>query len=340
MRKSNVMVSVICMAYNHEKFIRQTLDGFIKQKTSFSFEVIVHDDASTDKTADIIKEYESQFPDIIKPIFQCENQYGKGINVLKNYILPKLRGQYLAWCEGDDYWTESDKLQKQVDALEQNLNCAACFSKVEQISYEGKALEEYYPIKDFATGVIKKDDFIAYSLDPGPVKGFPWQISGFMTKKALYQDYRLNPPSFVNKFEVGDLPLFLYVGLVGDVYYIDEIMSHYRTGNPHSWIGRTNSDPLQKAQYFFRKAKAYEEFDNYTKGHYHQYVQKAMDYAEFSALVKLQDVKKMKTKRMRPYYRLQPVRRRIRWNITYYCKWLERPLLSSWSMLKKLEKRK
>jgi glycosyltransferase involved in cell wall biosynthesis len=103
-----IMVSVSCCAYNHEKYIRKCLDGFVRQKTNFKFEVIVHDDASTDNTAEIIREYEKLYPNIIKPIYQKENQYSQGISIKKQYMLPKLQGKYIATCEGDDWWIDDE----------------------------------------------------------------------------------------------------------------------------------------------------------------------------------------------------------------------------------------
>ena len=117
---NRVMISIICNTYNHENYIRQTLDGFIAQKTQYSFEVLIHDDASTDGTANIIREYEQKYPKIIKPIYQTENQYSQGINVSGKYQYSRAQGKYLAFCEGDDYWCNPNKLQKQVSFLEQN----------------------------------------------------------------------------------------------------------------------------------------------------------------------------------------------------------------------------
>ena len=114
------VVSVICCTYNHEPYIRQCLEGFMMQKTDFPFEVLVHDDASTDNTSSIVKEFEAKFPDIIKPIYQLENQYHKKIDILTTYLFSRAKGRYIALCEGDDYWTDPLKLQKQVDFLEQN----------------------------------------------------------------------------------------------------------------------------------------------------------------------------------------------------------------------------
>jgi len=125
--KEQPLVSVICFAYNHEKFIQKCLDGFVMQKNNFAFQVIIHDDASTDKTADIIREYQEKYPEIIKPIFQSENQYSKEFygNMIEK-IYSNLRGKYTAFCEGDDYWTDEYKLQKQVDFLESHPEFVMC----------------------------------------------------------------------------------------------------------------------------------------------------------------------------------------------------------------------
>ena len=94
-----VMVSILTTAYNHAPYIAQALDSFLMQKTDFPFEVIIHDDASTDRTADIIRKYAEKYPDIIHPIFQTENQYSKGADVYK-FMTPLIRGKYIAQCEG------------------------------------------------------------------------------------------------------------------------------------------------------------------------------------------------------------------------------------------------
>lgn len=122
----DILVSVVCLSYNHEKYIRDALDGFVMQKTNFGFEVIIHDDASTDNTIVIIKEYAEKYPDIIKPIFEKENQYSKpGGDILGKTIMA-CQGKYLAFCEGDDYWIDPNKLQKQVDYLEEHPECSLC----------------------------------------------------------------------------------------------------------------------------------------------------------------------------------------------------------------------
>ena len=97
------------------------------QKTNFKYEIIIHDDASTDGTTEIIKEYAEKYPDLITPIFQTENQYSKGLRgFYARFVFPKAKGKYIALCDGDDYWADSLKLQKQVDFLETHHDYAIC----------------------------------------------------------------------------------------------------------------------------------------------------------------------------------------------------------------------
>lgn len=123
------LVTICTQAYNHEPYIRRCLDGFVSQKTSFEFEVLINDDASTDNTASIIREYEARYPKLIKPVYQTVNQYSQGVNTFTTLLLPKASGRYLCLCESDDYWNDEYKLQKQVDFLETNNDYNICWSR-------------------------------------------------------------------------------------------------------------------------------------------------------------------------------------------------------------------
>lgn len=125
------LVSIACLTFNHERYVRECLDGFVSQKTTFRFEIVIHDDASTDSTQEIIREYIDRFPNVEwRPILQTENQYKNGKGILQPIVLPKCRGKYIALCEGDDYWIDPYKLQKQVDFLEEHEEYSMCFHKV------------------------------------------------------------------------------------------------------------------------------------------------------------------------------------------------------------------
>lgn len=116
------LVSICCAAYNQVEYIRATLEGFVMQKTDFPFEIVIHDDASTDGTTDIIREYEKKYPELMKPEYEVNNQFGTG----KVYNIPRAKGKYIAICEGDDYWTDPLKLQMQVDYMERHSDCSLC----------------------------------------------------------------------------------------------------------------------------------------------------------------------------------------------------------------------
>jgi len=123
------LVAIHCLVYNHEPYLRDCLEGFVMQQTNFPFVAIVHDDASTDNSAAIIREYEEKYPDIIKPIYEAENQYSKrdgSVGRIMDEAIDATGAKYVAMCEGDDYWTDPLKLQKQVDFMEANPEYVLC----------------------------------------------------------------------------------------------------------------------------------------------------------------------------------------------------------------------
>lgn len=132
------LVSICCLVYNHESFLRDCFNGFITQQITFPIEILVHDDASSDNSAGVIKEYTDKYPDLFKPIYQSENQYSKGVDVFQ-LNAQRAIGKYIAICEGDDYWTDPNKLQMQVDFLESHPDYSMCFHGAE-IKYEDKNL--------------------------------------------------------------------------------------------------------------------------------------------------------------------------------------------------------
>src|SRR5690554_6365417 len=141
--KKKIPLSICCLTYNHKPFIEKAINSFLTQKTNFSFEVLIHDDASTDGTSEIVKAYESKYPSIIKPIYQTENQWSKGLrSITVNYNFTRAKGKYIAICEGDDYWTDPHKLQKQVEFLEENEEYVMCFTNVCVINEMGTVLNK------------------------------------------------------------------------------------------------------------------------------------------------------------------------------------------------------
>ena len=139
------LVAIHCLVYNHEPYLRDCFEGFVMQQTNFPFVAIVHDDASTDGSAAIIREYEKKYPDIIKPIYETENQYSKhdgSLGRIMNAAIEATGAKYVAMCEGDDYWTDPQKLQKQVDFMEANPEYGLCYTDYSVCDEFGNITEE------------------------------------------------------------------------------------------------------------------------------------------------------------------------------------------------------
>ncbi len=233
------LVSVRCITYNHEPYIAQALDGFLMQKTNFPFEVIVHDDASPDKTADIIREYEAKFPKIIKPIYETENQYSKHDGSLGRIMDAACKGKYIALCEGDDYWIDENKLQLQVDFLEGNSEYGMCYSKA-------KILQNNTFIDKEIPNLINDCTVRTESIIRGGGMYVP--SPSIVYRKSIKNIY----PDFCNNCWVGDYPLQLFFALKSKIYFFSSTFVVYRQNSIGSWSSRIN------ASSFFEKRKGIE----------------------------------------------------------------------------------
>lgn len=274
----NVEVSVMCLAYNHEKYIRQTLEGFIEQRTNFQFEVIVHDDASTDETRHIIEEYASLYPDIIKPIYQSRNQYSKiDAEIFSKFMYPQARGKYFAYCEGDDYWSDKYKLQKQFDILENHPECSICVHKVQCINEDGTENVRVIPESKYgiSRGGYQSDYDIADCLWQNG-GGYPFHTSSyFIRRSALYDCMNGTMPciGFMN----GDHIILRCALKAGSFWYIDEAMSYRRLWS----IGNYNSRFLliadsEKMRITLKMAEGNMLYDDYTYGRFHEWIKRYM----------------------------------------------------------------
>ena len=257
--EKKVLVSVCCTAFNHEKYIRSCLDGFVNQKTNFRYEVIVHDDASTDNTPIIIQEYADKYPDIIKPILQTENQYSKGIPIYEEYLYPKCTGKYLAFCEGDDYWCDDNKLQKQINILENNPDYIACVHQTKMINLRDDKNSFFVAYTQNCT--IEVEKFFNDTI--------PYHVSSLMVRVDL--DEKRPDFCFISK-QVGDYPNGLYLALKGNIYFISDVMSVYRRFTEGSWSIKNVSKP--NPELWEDMIKILTLADEYSNFKYHKLVDK------------------------------------------------------------------
>lgn len=221
-------VSVCCWTYNQEKYIRDALDGIFMQKVNFPMEVIIHDDASTDSTADIVREYEAKYPDMVRAIYQTENQFGK-VPFTEKFIFPAVRGEYVAICEGDDYWIDENKLQKQVDFLDANPDFSVCFHST-KVTHEDETIPDYYFPAPKAR--FDRDVLTIYNL-------LCWNF--IQTNSVMYR-WRFNE-NFgpLDMGAAGVMPRDWYWHLLhaqmGKIKYLDEVMGVYRRNPNGIWSG-------------------------------------------------------------------------------------------------------
>lgn len=226
------VVTIWCLCYNHESYIRQCLDGFVMQKTNFPFVAIVHDDASTDKSAEIIREYAERYPNIIKPIFETENQYSKGtLDHIMQEACKASECKYIALCEGDDYWIDPLKLQKQVDFLETHLEYGMCYTRVKQYDETKKIFIDEWggPAETF-------DDLLSKNTIPTLTS---------VIRANILNDYFAEICPESKGWKLGDYPLWLYTSYSSKVKFINEITGIYRrsantASHPQSVEGHLN----------------------------------------------------------------------------------------------------
>lgn len=218
-----LMVSIKCSVYNHEPYLRQCLDGIVMQKTDFRFEAIVNDDASTDNSADIIREYARKYPDIITPVFHEENVYSKDKVLQRRQMNALCKGKYIAICEGDDFWTDPLKLQKQIDYMESHPDCSLCFTAADVL------LEKGVPDCDTLSFSEQKTRDIYSVGNDGQ-----WNIP---TATILHINDMHDYP-YDSRFLYGDGPLILFMLQKGYLHCIGEITATYRR-NPTSVTFRT-----------------------------------------------------------------------------------------------------
>lgn len=215
------LVAIHCLVYNHESYLRDCFEGFVMQQTNFPFVAIVHDDASTDGSAAIIREYEEKYPHIFKPIYETENQFSKqdgSLECIMDNAIISTGAKYVAMCEGDDYWIDPLKLQKQVDFLEANPEYSICFHKVNTLISSTSEIKEEFLVQDMpGKSVISNLAERNYIHTPSVV-------------------YRRDFLSF-DKIELllpcipFDYVLWMMLAERGPIYKINEYMAIYRYGS-------------------------------------------------------------------------------------------------------------
>jgi glycosyltransferase involved in cell wall biosynthesis len=220
----DILCSVACTTFNQANFITDAINGFLSQETTFPVEFIIYDDASNDGTREIIEKYQKLYPKIIKPIFQNENQKSKGIKPSLTYIYPVCQGKYIAKCEGDDYWTDPLKLQKQVDFLETNEDFAVCHHNL-LVTYDDPDKKSH-----FSNPAAQKEVTTIEDLSLG---------NYIFTASCMFRHRLYEFPDWLAKCPIGDYPTHMLNAQFGKIKYFQDVMGVYRVHKDGIWENKS-----------------------------------------------------------------------------------------------------
>lgn len=262
------LVSIICLTYNEEEFVRDAFDGFLSQVVDFPFEVLVFDDASQDTTQEIIEEYVGKYPDIFKATLYKENYYQKGLRFFGSYQgLKTAKGKYIAFCEGDDYWCDNHKLQKQVEFLESHPEFEVC-------AHETRIRNDYYKEEN---GILFSHTKVNIFIDRSKqnhykfadtLTGNIFHISSLMFRN----DKLLEFPEWIYEVSAQDMVFYMILAERGDIYLMRDVMSVYRHNQKS--ITSTQTEFFNQVAFNNASMDILEKMDEYWEGKYHKEISK------------------------------------------------------------------
>lgn len=274
-----IAVTVNVTTYNHAKYIKKCLDGILNQKVDFRVQINVHDDASTDGTVEILKECKKLYPNVINLILEQENQYSIDKSIIPKKMVTIFKGNYLATCEGDDYWSDPYKLLLQYYLMEYNHDCSICVHTV-KINDLLKKTTSKYPHFELKNCKLSSKSFIKIVSN-----AYSFQTSSYFRRASDYINFVNNKPCFAKTMPNGDEATVLYYGALGKALFINREMSVYNRFSESSWSMKfKNVSKADKKELLIRFAKALLEFDQFTHKKFHKYIIKRFYRLQFEIL--------------------------------------------------------
>lgn len=280
-------ISVLCITYNQIDYIRDAIDSFLAQVVDEDLEILVNDDCSTDGTTDVLLEYQRQYPSKFRIVTHETNQFSKGASPMGEFLVPLARGEFIAMCEGDDYWTDPKKLSKQLAVMREKPEIAACVHAHEnvQAGTKRRLATVRYASED---AMISEEDVISHSQC--------YATNSLFVRSGAMREYRSS--EFGSLKADGDHKMLVFFGLLsGGIYYLDEVMSAYRVLAKNS-VNRSMlmGDALSKAAATKREKRLalLDLVESYTNGARHELVELGRDSMEYAYCRDTRDLRTMK----------------------------------------------
>lgn len=273
-QEEQVMVSVWCRTYNHVNYIKDALDGLVSQQTDFIYKVIVFDDASTDGTSDIVRAYAEKYPEIIHAIIAKENIYHHPDTkkIIADMWNQHLTGKYMAFCEGDDFWIDSNKLQIQVDYMEAHPECTMYMHNALWLNCRTGVMKAGNPYKGRGEWDVTAEELIMQ------YNGYP------ATASFLFKREQINKPQFFAEVHANDYTTILYALATGSVHYSSRIMSVYRVFADGSYAVRIQQNEGLRICFYLRMLLFFSKYDEYTNYTYHKWISKRIVCYELAVM--------------------------------------------------------
>ena len=263
-------ITVIVMAYNQKDYIRESLDSILRQKTNVDFNILIHDDCSSDGTSEIIDEYKMKNPNKIDVIHQKEKTFPVvGFNgMLYKYVTPIIESDYIAYCDGDDYWCDDEKLQKQYDFMSSHPEYSMCFHSAYQLRPNNDMSSKWF-IRD--EGDINMSDII--SERPGVCVA----TSSIFLKSDVFKDFS----DWRKKYPVEDVPMYITAAMKGKIHRLKDVMCVYRQFAAGSWSAQNKDANDKMIKHLNEMKEAVLRFDQQTNQQYHDLVVKETESFDF-----------------------------------------------------------
>jgi len=257
---SNPLVTISLVAFNQAAFIREAIESCLMQKTQFDYKIIIHDDASTDSTAEIILEYADKYPEIIRPIIQTENQFSKGTEINAKITIPQAKGKYIAFLEADDYWIDPNKLQFQVDFMESHPEVSMCFTAT-------KTVDASNP-EEFSIRRYRNSDSAVTTENVILIGGHLLDMGSAVVKKSVFNEV----PDWYYYSQMWDNTVPLLSTLHGEIHYLNKVTSAYRVNTPGSYMQKNVKVLEKRKSHILKTLKLLEGFNQATNNKYERLI--------------------------------------------------------------------